>query len=82
MPPHIFIGQAGQVGQDGQAGQQVIIAICFLQTQPWLVGWSMETFNANLNWSGKYSFNNKQGLIQKHKIINEKIQEMLTWVPG
>ena len=49
MPPHIFIGQAGQVGQDGQAGQQVKIAICFLQTQPWSVGWSMETFNANLN---------------------------------
>ena len=63
MPPHIFIGQAGQAGQ---AGQQVIIAICFLQTQPWSVGWSMETFNANLNLSGKYSFNNKQGLIQKH----------------
>ena len=35
--------------QDGQTGQQVIIAICFLQTQPWSVGWSMETFNANLN---------------------------------
>ena len=46
MPPHLFIGQAGQAGQ---AGQQVIIAICFLQTQPWSVGWSMETFNANLN---------------------------------